>query len=96
MVTGGATQALILLCNVFFEKGDLIFAEEPISPTELEIFTDLGLNIVPGIIIMLVLNNHFPQTINEFQASTYDSVNLLSKKAWFILSPSPKATVWYY
>ncbi|XP_031551397.1 uncharacterized protein LOC116288704 isoform X2 [Actinia tenebrosa] len=47
MVTGGATQALIMLCSVFFEKGDAVFAEEPISPKELDIMKLLGLNIIP-------------------------------------------------
>ena len=48
MVTGGATQALIMLCSVFFKKGGDVYAEEPMSPKEMDIMRSLGLNIIPG------------------------------------------------
>ena len=45
-VTGGASQALDLICTLFSRPGDTIFVEEPSYFLALRIFEDHGLNIV--------------------------------------------------
>ena len=45
-VTGGASQALDLVCTLFSRPGDTIFVEEPSYFLALRIFADHGLNVV--------------------------------------------------
>jgi 2-aminoadipate transaminase len=45
-ITGGASQALDLVCTLFSRPGDTIFVEEPSYFLALRIFADHGLNIV--------------------------------------------------
>ncbi|MBL6983103.1 MAG: PLP-dependent aminotransferase family protein [Anaerolineales bacterium] len=46
-VTNGASSALNLVCNLFTQPGDVVFAEEPSYFLALRIFKDLGLRVVP-------------------------------------------------
>ncbi len=46
LVTGGASQALDLICTLFARNGDVIFAEEPSYFLALRIFADHGLRVV--------------------------------------------------
>lgn len=46
-ITGGSSQGLVLLCNVFFQSGDPVFVPD-LTGGSLDIFRDLGLNIVSG------------------------------------------------
>ena len=46
-VTNGASSALNLVCNLFTQPGDVVFAEEPSYFLALRIFEDLGLRVVP-------------------------------------------------
>jgi DNA-binding transcriptional MocR family regulator len=45
-ITGGASQALDLICTLFSRPGDTIFVEEPSYFLALRIFADHGLNVV--------------------------------------------------
>ena len=46
LVTGGASQALDLICTLFARNGDVILAEEPSYFLALRIFADHGLRVV--------------------------------------------------
>lgn len=46
LVTGGASQALDLLCTLYTKPGDVIFVEEPTYFIALRIFADHGLRVV--------------------------------------------------
>lgn len=46
-VTSGASSALDLICSLFTQHGDVIFAEEPSYFLALRIFQDHGLKIIP-------------------------------------------------
>ena len=46
MVTGGASQALDLICTLFTQPGDLVFVEEPTYFLALRIFADHQLRVV--------------------------------------------------
>ena len=45
-MTNGVTQSLTLICSLFLHKGSTIFVEEPTYFLALNIFKELGLNIV--------------------------------------------------
>ncbi len=82
MVTGGASQALDIICTFFTKPGDTIFVSEPTYFIAPQIFKDYGLNIVSipiddeGIIIDALvekLAKHKPSfvyTIPVFQNPT--------------------------
>ena len=72
MVTGGASQALNMLCTFFTQPGDTIFIEEPTYFVAPRIFSDHQLNIVPlptdedGLVIAALeemLTTHRPRFI---------------------------------
>lgn len=47
MITGGASQALDMICTHFARAGDTVFVEEPTYFLALRIFADRGLRAVP-------------------------------------------------
>src|SRR5512142_924199 len=47
MITGGASQALDLLCTLLARPGDPILVESPVYHLALRIFRDHGLDLVP-------------------------------------------------
>lgn len=46
-ITGGATQALDMICSLYTQPGDTVFIEEPTYFLALRIFEDHHLNVVP-------------------------------------------------
>lgn len=47
MITGGASQAIDIICNTFTRPGDVIFVEEPTFFLILNLFRDYDLTVVP-------------------------------------------------
>lgn len=47
MITGGASQAIDMVCNTFTRPGDVIFVEEPTFFLILNLFRDYDLTVIP-------------------------------------------------
>lgn len=100
MVTGGASQALNMLCTFFTQPGDTIFVEEPTYFTALLIFREHQLNIVSipmdehGLVVDALeeeLNRHKPRfvyTIPAFQNPTGITLSLERRQRLVDLSLS--------
>ncbi len=46
-ITNGASSALVLLCSLYTQPGDVVFVEEPTYFLALRIFADYRLKVVP-------------------------------------------------
>lgn len=69
-ITGGSSQGLVLLCNVFFQYGDAVFVAD-LTGSSLDIFRDLGLKVVSGKCCFYLLSYRCTQGLSFHFSPTF-------------------------